>query len=217
MVTMSENEVEWSDKQSSASHPTPGRRLCLWLVVTLLAGCTMTTDLHQECRRDIHDEKEFNTRMKALIIYDSQYGNTERIAQAISDGLTGNVKVVHASEANPSELKTCDLLILGSPTHGGYPTESIYGLLKASLALEGVNVAAFDTRTKTTIFGYAAPKIAKGLQRNGGILLVPPEGFIVLGIHGPLKDGELERAKKWAQQLSITSRQESGHTAAHFW
>ena len=106
---------------------------------------------------------------------------------------------------NPSELKTCDLLILGSPTHGGFPTESIYGLLKALLALEGVSVAAFDTRTKTTIFGYAAPKIAKALQRNGANLLVPPEGFLVLGMHGPLKDGELERAKKWTQHLPLAN------------
>ena len=144
--------------------------------------------------------------MKAFIIYNSMYRNTEKIAQAIGDGLTGEVKVVRVGEVNPSELKTCDLLILGSPTHGGFPSEGIYGLLKAPLDLEGVNVAAFDTRTKTTIFGYAAPKVAKGLQRNGGNLLAPPEGFVVLGMHGPLKDGELERAKKWAQQLSFVKQ-----------
>ena len=142
--------------------------------------------------------------MKAFIIYDSRYGNTEQIAQAISDGLTGDVNVVRASDVDPSKLKTCDLLILGSPTHGGLPMEGVYNLLKTPLALEGVSVAAFDTRTKWSLFGYAAPKIAKGLQRNGGTLIVPPEGFLVLGMHGPLKDGELERAKKWAQHLSLT-------------
>jgi flavodoxin len=141
--------------------------------------------------------------MKALMIYDSQYGNTESIVQAIAKGLTGDVKVVHTSDVNPSELKIYDLLILGSPTHGGFPTESIYGLLKALPALEGVSVAAFDTRTKTTIFGYAAPKIARSLQKNGGTLLAPPEGFTVLSMHGPLKDGELERAKQWAQHLPL--------------
>jgi flavodoxin len=162
----------------------------------------MTTSCHLAIG-NTHGTKEGQENMKAFIIYDSQYGNTEQIAQAIGDGLTGDVKVVRASDVNPSELKPCDLLILGSPTHGGFPTENIYGLLKASLALEGVNVAAFDTRTKTTIFGYAAPKIAKGLKSNGGNLLAPPEGFIVLGMHGPLNDGELERATKWAQQLPL--------------
>jgi flavodoxin len=141
--------------------------------------------------------------MKAFINYYSIYGNTEKIAQAIGDGLTGEVKVVRVGEVNPSELKTSDLLILGSPTHGGLPTEGIHGLLKASVALEGVKLAAFDTRTKWSLFGYAAPRIAKSLQRNGGNLLAPPEGFVVLGIQGPLKDGELERATKWAKQLPI--------------
>lgn len=51
-------------------------------------------------------------------------------------------------------------------------------------------MAAFDTRTKRTIFGYAAPKIVKNLEQNGGHLLAPPEGFFVLGKKGPLKDRE---------------------------
>ena len=60
--------------------------------------------------------------MKAFIIYDSVYGNTEKIAQAIGDGLTGDVKVVRVGDVDPSELKPCDLLIVGSPVHGGRPT-----------------------------------------------------------------------------------------------
>jgi flavodoxin I len=163
----------------------------------------MTICNHPGVGEKKNGEKEIKKKMKAFIIYDSLYGNTEKIAQAISDGLTGEVKVVRVGEVNPSELKSCDLLILGSPTHGGLPTEGIHGLLKASLALEDVNVAVFDTRTKWSLFGYAAPKIAKGLQRNGGNLLAPPEGFVVLGMHGPLKDGELERATKWAKQLPL--------------
>jgi flavodoxin I len=52
--------------------------------------------------------------MKSLIIYDSIYGNTEKIAKAIGDGLTGEVKVVRVSEVDTSELNTFDLLIIGS-------------------------------------------------------------------------------------------------------
>jgi flavodoxin len=181
----------------------------MWQTLYVVGSSHNTHMLHNENMsqsrywRDKNGRKEIKKKMKAFLIYDSLYGNTEKIAQAISDGLTGEVQVVRVGEVNPSELKTCDLLILGSPTHGGFPTEGIYGLLKASLDLAGVNVAAFDTRTKTTIFGYAATKIAKGLQRNGGKLLAQPEGFVLLGIHGPLKDGELERATKWAQQLPL--------------
>jgi flavodoxin len=138
--------------------------------------------------------------MNALIVYDSPYGNTEKIAQAIGKSIGG--QVLQVREVNQASLKGFDLLIIGSPTHGGFPTEGMYGLLKVPLALEGINVAAFDTRTKTTIFGYAAPKIARSLQKNGGNLLAPPEGFTVLGMHGPLQEGELERATDWAKGIA---------------
>ena len=137
--------------------------------------------------------------MKALVVYDSTYGNTEKIAQAIGEAIGG--QVLRVGEVNPADLKGFDLLIVGSPTHGGFPTEGIHGLLKASLALEGVNVAAFDTRTKRTIFGYAAQRIARSLERNGGNLLPPPEGFFVLSMPCPLMDGELERAAGWAKGI----------------
>lgn len=84
-------------------------------------------------------------------------------------------------------------MIIGSPTHGGVLAEGIHDLLKVSLTLDGVNVTAFDTRMKRTIFGYAVPKIVQSLEKNFGNLLVPPLGFVVLGIKDPLKDGESEQ------------------------
>jgi len=139
--------------------------------------------------------------MKALVVYESEYGNTEKIAQTIGEAI--GVAVHGVSEVNPVDLEGYDLLIIGSPTHGGWFTEGIRDLLKALPALEGVKVAVFDTRTKKSIFGFAAPRMARGLQKNGWQLLAPPEGFIVLGIQGPLKDGELERAAEWAQYLRL--------------
>ena len=141
--------------------------------------------------------------MKALVVYDSTYGNTEKIAQAIGDAVAA--QVIRVGEVNPSGLKGFDLVIVGSPTHGGRPTPEIQGLLKATPALQGVNAAAFDTRHVskwTLLFGYAAPRIARSLKGNGGTLLVPPEGFFVLGTQGPLKEGELERAAAWAQRIT---------------
>lgn len=137
--------------------------------------------------------------MKALVIYDSKYRNTEKIAQVIRDAIDG--QILSVDEVNPVNLKEFDLVIIGSPTHGGFPTEGIHSLLKDSRAFEDTRTAAFDTRTKTTIFGYAAPKIAKYLTKNGAELLAPPEGFFVLGKEGPLMNGELERATEWALEL----------------
>ncbi len=146
--------------------------------------------------------------MKALIVYDSVYGNTEKIAKAIAEAITpsNEVKVLRAGEANPSELASVNLLIVGSPTHAGRPIPAIKDFLNKvpELSLKGKNVAAFDTRISKKIvgvFGYAAGRIAGNLKRNGGTLIAPPEGFFVTGGQGPLKEGELERASGWAKGI----------------
>ena len=137
--------------------------------------------------------------MKPLVIYDSKYGHTEKIARAIGAAIHG--QVLHIGEVEPAALKDYKLLIIGSPTHDGFPTEGIHNLVKTAGLFRGMRVAAFDTRTKTTIFGYAAPKIAKNLEKSGGKRLVPPEGFFVSGTEGSLLDGELERAAAWANTI----------------
>ena len=146
--------------------------------------------------------------MKILIVYDSVYGNTEKIARAIAGALTpsGEVKVLCPSEVNLSELKAVDLLIVGSPTQGGRPTPAIQDFLNRlpEPAIKGINVAAFDTRFSTKlvgIFGYAAGKIAGSLKTKGGTLILSPEAFFVKGREGPLKEGELERAAGWAKRI----------------
>ena len=138
--------------------------------------------------------------MKSLVIYDSKYGHTEKIALAIGTAI--GAQVLHISTVNLVALKEHALVIIGSPTHGGFPTEGIHNLSKTNRAFRDITVATFDTRTKTTIFGYAAPKIAKNLKKSGAELLLPSEGFFVLGTEGPLKDGELERAPAWAVALA---------------
>ena len=141
--------------------------------------------------------------MRTLVIYDSTYGNTAKIAQAIGTAITA--QVLRVGEVNPSAMNALDLLILGSPTMGGKPTQAIQDWLQAlAPALKGVNVAAFDTRLTAKwvrLFGYAAEKIAGSLKANGGTLLGSPAGFFVKGTKGPLQEGELERAAAWAKEI----------------
>ncbi len=144
--------------------------------------------------------------MKTLVVYDSVHGNTEKIARAIGDAITGEVRVLRVGEVSSSELETFDLLIVGSPTHGGRPTQAIQDFIKKApvTVFEGTNIAAFDTRFSSRlarIFGYAAGRIAGSLKRKGGNLVVPPEGFFVEGTEGPLKEGEVERAAGWAKEI----------------
>jgi len=152
--------------------------------------------------------------MKTLIIYDSMYGNTKQIAKSIGDAITGDVKVLRIGEVNPSELESIDLLIVGSPTQGFRPTKLVQTFIDniPGHTLRGIDVAAFDTRIPASevrtglrllmkLGGYAAKRIADALKKKGGNLVVSPEGFLVKGREGPLKEGELERAANWAKTI----------------
>lgn len=155
--------------------------------------------------------------MKAMIIYDSFFGNTEQVAQAIGKALDAQaeVDIRRVTEVQPARFADLDVLIVGSPTRAFSPSPDIKTFLKTlpGQALDGVKVTAFDTRISlddvdsailppmVKLFGYAAEPIAKQLKRKGGSLVLPSEGFFVNGTEGPMKEGELERAATWARQL----------------
>ena len=142
--------------------------------------------------------------MKTLVVYDSLYGNTARVAEAIGAAARGESEVLRVGEAKPSELGSFDLVIVGAPTQGGRATDAMRAFLSRVPALDGVKVAAFDTRLRARwvkVFGYAAGKIAESLKSLGATLVAEPEGFIVEGKEGPLAEGELERAADWAKSL----------------
>lgn len=156
--------------------------------------------------------------MHALIIYDSQFGNTEKIAQVIGDTLRehGEAVVLKVSQAKLEHIMGINLLVVGSPTQQFRATENMRNFLAAlpKKGLQGVNAATFDTRLTQAfidknrvlsfferMFGYAAERIAKELKNKGCELVVPGEGFYVEGMQGPLASGELERAEGWARQL----------------
>jgi len=157
--------------------------------------------------------------MKALVIYDSYFGNTERIAQAIGNALGSpeDVEILRVGNLKPEQLTGLELLIVGSPTRAFKPTPAITNLLRSipTNGLSGVKVAAFDTRFPADmgpailrflagLFGYAAKPISDRLRKKGGKLALPAEGFLVEGAEGPLKEGELERAADWARQVMAT-------------
>lgn len=156
--------------------------------------------------------------MKVTVVYDSAYGNTEQVARAIAGALDSpdEVELFRAADARPEQLAGVDLLVVGSPTQRFRPLPTTTSFLKAipGGGLEGVKVAAFDTRITeeeikkvrilaflVNFFGYAAEPIAGRLEKKGGMLVVPAEAFYVAGTEGPLLDGEVDRAAEWAQQI----------------
>ena len=145
--------------------------------------------------------------MKALVVYDSLFGNTEQIARAIGGGIGEDAKVVRSAEADVSSLGDYDLIIIGAPTQAGRPMRTAQAFLDKipADALKNKKVVAFDTRGKTwivKIFGWAATRIEKVLVEKGGSLVALGEGFFVKATKGPLVEGELERAAAWAKGIA---------------
>lgn len=153
-----------------------------------------------------------------LIIYDSVFGNTAKIAHAMAHALEEHldVDIRVVGEVFPEHLDGVKTLIVGSPTRQFKATGAMDHFLKQihAGALTSVQVAAFDTRITleeinknkflrlmVKLFGYAAEKIAKQLKLLGGNEVIPPQGFYVSGTEGPLVDGELNRAANWALQV----------------
>jgi hypothetical protein len=162
---------------------------------------------------------------RAWVVYESMFGNTREVAQAVAEGLREGVQVeVHeVSTASPLP-QDLDLLVVGGPTHAfglsrassrndaatkaHRPVESAsMGVREWLAALDGATAptayATFDTRVNhPRLPGSAAKKAAKRLHRLGGAASADPESFWVEGTEGPLVDGELERARGWGRELA---------------
>jgi flavodoxin len=143
--------------------------------------------------------------MKALVIFDSNFGNTKLVADSIARGL-GGARAVSVKDFKSSDLAAVKLLIVGSPIIGWKPTEKMIKFLSTLKKgrLNGVKAAAFDTRIKMFISGNAARKISSALKNAGAEIIIEPKGFFVRGKEGPLLDGEIKNAGEWAK--SIKSR-----------
>jgi flavodoxin len=158
--------------------------------------------------------------MKAVVLYESLYGNTEAVARAIAEGLApiGEVALARFGELPEGAAEEADLVVLGGPTHGwgmtkpasrkspdaeGYAAGAREWLEGARQAA-GKMAAAFDTRfgKPRWLTGSAALRIARKLRRSGFRLILPPESFFVLRTEGPLRDGEEDRARAWGAELA---------------
>jgi len=148
--------------------------------------------------------------MNTLIIYDSTYGSTEEIAQAITDSLAQrcSVRLLRVNKVQPSDLKGVDLLVLGCPTLKRKPTAAVQAFLDcvSRRPLKGVSAAVFDTRYRKLrlLAGSAAGVVADRLHKAGVNVLLPPQSFFVVAREGPLGEDELERATAWAHEILET-------------
>lgn len=163
---------------------------------------------------------------RAMVVFESMFGNTEAVARAIADGLsTGmQVQVVQVGAAPKALDSEVALLVAGGPTHafgmtragtradavkqgvhpaGGFEVglrEWLGGLTRGSADAAAVT---FDTRVKKRgMPGSAARGAQKQLRRLGFPIAAPARSFYVSGTPGPLLDGELQQARDWGAQLA---------------
>jgi len=166
--------------------------------------------------------------MKTLVVYDTQYGNTEEIAHAIVNALRpfGEARAVHVQHAHTVSLQEVDLLILGCPTHGFRPTpamQSFFGSISTFGALPThrtvqLAVACFDTRFRGFLWkNSAATHLDKQFRTIGIEPLVPAESFFVKSMkkEGPLLTGEIKRATNWARSMHQWFEMQAGHLVVH--
>lgn len=159
--------------------------------------------------------------MKAVVVYDSKFGNTEHIARAIAANLDAEepAAVVAANAASERDLAGIGLLAVGGPTqiHGLSPALRTFLDQLPPEAVRDVPTVIFDTRARGVrlVTGSAAVAGAKRLVKKGARLLVPPESFLVTATKGPLAEGELARASAWASEVrakATSASRSPGHS-----
>jgi flavorubredoxin len=160
--------------------------------------------------------------MHAIVVYESHYGNTAAIAQAIAEGIGPDAQAMSTSEATPAVVGDADLVVAGSPvmafnlptdrmltslttdTKAPRPPDLSHFSLRAWLeALPPSHAAAasFETRLKWSP-GGATGAIEGKLRKAGFRTIAKGEKFVVTTSYGPLREGELDRARAWGRELA---------------
>jgi flavodoxin len=166
--------------------------------------------------------------MKAVVVYESIFGNTAAVARAVAEGFGPEARALTTDEATEPVVAEAEVIIAGAPVigfslanektregigraeaDGPTPPDTAHPSLRAWLEelapAKGV-AAAFETRIWWSPRG-ATGSIEKGLRRAGYRALAKAEKFVVEGKYGPLRDGELDRAREWGHELAVAAGQ----------
>jgi flavorubredoxin len=146
--------------------------------------------------------------LKALVVYDSVYGNTEKVAKALAAGLESggaDVNVVKVDAVKSDELGEVDLLCVGSPTqawNASKPMKEFLERLKSVKSLSGKKAFAFDTKMRSRLAGNAGQKIESKLKDAGLTIVRHSESAVVKGREGPLEENAEETFKQIGAELA---------------
>ena len=173
---------------------------------------------------------------RALVIYESMYGNNQQVAEAIAEAIQTSgieAEIIEVDSAPTTIPEDVSLLVVGCPNHAaGMPRQSDREasakrtdkpLVSQGIGLrewfdrlergrQGIPAAAWDTRMSKPRFlrwfDRAASAVEKRLRKHGFEVRESAEHFYVTEATGPLADGELERARGWGERLAkLVSRE----------
>lgn len=161
--------------------------------------------------------------MKAIVVYESLWGNTAAVARAIAEGIGPDATAVTTDVLPPESLADADLVVAGAPVIGfRLPTDAVRDRVAVdetdaptppdlshpslrswlgALPAGAGRSAAFETRIWWSP-GGAVGAINRGFRRAGYRPIGSGQKFVVSGKYGPLRDGELERARRWGEELA---------------
>jgi hypothetical protein len=197
-----------------------GRRTRPWCAERLLFAAGAPATL---VRSEIDKFDWKADAMRAIVVYESHWGNTEAIARAIADGFGPEARALTTDEATGAVLADADLIVAGAPLVAfGLTSDKMFESIAAetgrapsrpdlshpTMAVwvkrlprgKGYS-AAFETRMRWSP-GGASGAIDRGLEGAGYQPLGKGRRFLVKGKYGPLRDGELERARQWGADLA---------------
>ncbi len=161
--------------------------------------------------------------MHAIVVYESLWGNTAAIARAIAEGIGPDARALTTDEATPDIVSEADLIVAGAPVLAfRLPSDAIRDSIAtgernaptppdlshpsmrtwlAGLPAGHAAVASFETRLRWSP-GGATGGIDSGLRKAGYRPLAKAQRFVVTGKYGPLRDGEVDRARRWGEELA---------------
>ena len=144
---------------------------------------------------------------KALVIYDTKFGNTEKIAQALASGLEEQgiaVECISVNNVLIDRLLDYDFIAIGGPTHGFGMSKPIKDFFKQleNIDLRDKPAFAFDTKNPPRYWGSAAKGIEKRLKKFGANIVHSRSSAFVKGLKGPLHENMEETFRTIGMEIA---------------
>ena len=151
--------------------------------------------------------------VKVLVVYESEYGNTKLVAETIVDGMSTveglETVVKELKEVDLNKISDYDTILIGSPNHYGGPTKAVKAFIDrlGRLHLNGKSFSVFDTylgKKSDYFFEKAVKKMEKIMSENVPALkqIAPGLSIKVLGMKGPIVEGELPKCKEFGKKIA---------------